>query len=628
MDGHVIPNPLRVYILLVVVAAIAVATLSGPFHVTRPGLYACLFTLTLLSSGLRVQVPLHRGWANMAPSHAFTFASLLLFGTGPTVPMAAAGAVMQSTAFGRRWRPAVRHVFNTAAIVLTVAAVALVYRATRDGSVVPESARAWVSLVAAATTYFLVNSWMVATAVALSTGQRLGRCWRESFLWTAPAYYLSAGLAALAATLIEGHYYGSALLIGVPLLLIHHSYQEYLTRLKRDRQELLITLRSIHEALITTDLRGTIELVNEPAAALLGRSVDELEGRALDAVMHVHDRGALARRVDPVTAILTTNTLPSDVLSLHAANGLVRVVELRGTALADRDGPRFGVLLVIRDLTDQLRREQERLRTTRLESVSVLAGGIAHDFNNVLTAIAGELGELSELGPGSEHAGTNPALSRIESACARARSLTHQLFTLSRGASAIREPLRIEALIRQAVEDALMGGPVEARVLIDGDLWAADIDAAQIERVIGNVTLNAAQASPPGTAITVSGRNLALDEASAPAGVPPGHYLEIAVGDGGAGIHRGHLARVFEPSFSTKAYGTGLGLAASHAIVTAHGGHITVESESGAGTSVRIFLPRSAAPSSMVATYRRRAAEADRLVPAPVAPELDVDVAP
>jgi nitrogen-specific signal transduction histidine kinase len=245
-------------------------------------------------------------------------------------------------------------------------------------------------------------------------------------------------------------------------------------------------------------------------------------------------------------------------------------------------------VLVFRDVTEQQRLEQELVRATRLESVGVLAGGIAHDFNNILTAVMGNLAlALLDIPDDSP---ANATLRSAEKAALRARDLTQQLLTFAKGGEPVRAAVQLEAIVREMAAFALHGSQVKAFYDMAPNLWPADADKGQIGRVVQNLVINAVQAMPRGGTLRIMARNDPLDAQSHP-GLAPGDYIQIAITDTGEGIKQENLARIFDPYFTTKQTGTGLGLAAVYSIVKKHRGHIDVESQMGHGTTFRLWLP-------------------------------------
>jgi signal transduction histidine kinase/CheY-like chemotaxis protein len=258
-----------------------------------------------------------------------------------------------------------------------------------------------------------------------------------------------------------------------------------------------------------------------------------------------------------------------------------------------RDPEEYGsLLLCILDVTAHKRLEEEQRRSQKLESLGVLAGGLAHDFNNLLMGIMGSISlarmYLEQGDPGLP-APTVP-LGHAEKACERARALTQQLLTFARGGAPVKKALDVRELLTQAVNFCLSGSNVSCQFSLAGNLWNIEADEQQLTQVVGNIVLNAVEAMPEGGVLEVSAENRRLPEGE-PSGLPSGRVVEILIRDHGVGISSDHLHRVFDPYFSGKKGGRGLGLAIVYSVIVKHGGHVTVDSEVGTGTTVRVFLP-------------------------------------
>ena len=243
-----------------------------------------------------------------------------------------------------------------------------------------------------------------------------------------------------------------------------------------------------------------------------------------------------------------------------------------------------------KEISDRERMEKELVKAQKLESLGVLAGGIAHDFNNLLTSTLGNI-SLALYDINVRH----PAytiLARAEQATLRAQELTQQLLTFAKGGSPVRKTASIDTLIRETAGFALRGGRVKCDFDLPADLWLVDIDAGQMSQVIHNLIINADHAMPHGGTVLVRGENVQLPDGNS---LPGGRYVRITVRDQGMGIPEEHLGKIFDPYFTTKQRGSGLGLATSYAIIRNHGGSIAVESALGKGTTFDLYLPASSA---------------------------------
>jgi PAS domain S-box-containing protein len=254
------------------------------------------------------------------------------------------------------------------------------------------------------------------------------------------------------------------------------------------------------------------------------------------------------------------------------------------------DGVLSGGVTIFEDISERKRAELERLQFSKLESLGTLAGGIAHDFNNILTAILGNIG-LAMLEAQNEDR-CRERLVEAERACLQAQNLARQLLTFAKGGAPVKEPLAVEKLISEAASFSCRGSQVRCEFTFPEDLWALEADPGQINQVFQNLVINAIQAMPTGGTINIRGENL---EVAAGSDLPlsPGRYLKLSVRDHGAGMPNAYLPKIFDPYFTTKQKGSGLGLATVYSIIKNHHGHISVESKLGEGTVFNIYLPAS-----------------------------------
>ncbi len=268
-------------------------------------------------------------------------------------------------------------------------------------------------------------------------------------------------------------------------------------------------------------------------------------------------------------------------------------LEVRATPLRNEKGQVVGAIESIRDITRQQEIEEESLKAQKIESLGLLAVGIAHDFNNFLTAILANVQLASlKLSKGQDITQT---LKSVEDTTIKATNLTRQLLTFAKGGAPVKQTTDLKELLHDTVEFVLRGSKVGSRFSIPDDLWMVYADAGQISQVIGNLAINAVQAMLNGGKITVKAENseIGLME-SLP--LKAGRYVKIAMADQGVGIPREHLGKIFDPYFTTKAEGNGLGLATSYFIISNHAGHINVDSTVGVGTVFTIYLPAEDTP--------------------------------
>ncbi len=280
---------------------------------------------------------------------------------------------------------------------------------------------------------------------------------------------------------------------------------------------------------------------------------------------------------------------PQRMLAIAAALGLgVGLALLWIAALRRRVQQQTG------QIREQMQREAhleaELQRATRLESLGLLAGGIAHDFNNLLTVVIGNL-SMATLGSNLDPEAKDHvhAASR---ATMRARDLTQQLLTFAKGGSPVRTALSLPDLVQEVAEFVLRGTGVDCEFSFSTNLWPAHVDKGQISQVVQNLVINAVQSMPGGGHIRIDLLNEEV-EPGASRLLAPGRYLHMSITDTGSGIPPEVLPRIFDPYFTTKKTGNGIGLATVYSIVRKHGGHITVDSTVGTGTTFHLHLPAS-----------------------------------
>lgn len=266
-------------------------------------------------------------------------------------------------------------------------------------------------------------------------------------------------------------------------------------------------------------------------------------------------------------------------------DGAVRITEISGNSVGDQ------MLITFIDVTDRRLAEEERQNVNKLQSIGTLAGGLAHDFNNILAGIYGNitLAKNRLVKDTADH----PAIRFVESAeksMNSAISLTNQLLTFAKGGEPVKENLSLGNLIEEVVNFNLSGSNIKAVLQKKDDLWLARVDQGQIQQVFGNLTMNAKQAMKAGGHIYIEMENVVVAHNSIQ-GISQGQYIRCTFSDEGTGISPENLDRIFEPYFTTKETGSGLGLATVYSIIQRHGGHVRVASKLDKGTTFTIYLP-------------------------------------
>ena len=359
-------------------------------------------------------------------------------------------------------------------------------------------------------------------------------------------------------------------------------------RLADEKEQLAVTLRSMGDGVVTTDIRGRIVLLNGAAERLTGWSQPEARGRLVSEVLPLTSGDEAEACGGFWQVVLRTGgpvTLNRQV-QMRDRTGREYALAVKAAPITSHDGSHSGVVTVFRDITLEQRTEEELQKASKLESVALLAGGIAHDFNNMLTAILGHL-SLAKMTDEPPHR----VLETVEKACIYATDLTRQLLTFSKGNDPVRHREDVAALVEESVRFASHGTHVRCRFDLAENLPRLELDRGQINQVFNNLVINAVQASPEGATLEVEAVAVTVGEEARIATLKPGDYVRITLRDQGTGISAENLARIFDPYFTTKTSGSGLGLATSYSIISKHGGLIRAESELGKGTSFVIYLP-------------------------------------
>jgi PAS domain S-box-containing protein len=638
LEWRRLPRAARVYVAAVLVAGTYGLVECMPLARPDPVLFAALLMTSCLTSAWKVNLPIPlASGSTLSVSYAANLTALLLLGPRPAVIIAVAGVWTQCTFKVKRGYPIYRTAFSMSAQVITMWATAWAYGrfggvlAPRDFDVLAKP------LVAAIATYFAVNTGLVAQAIAGSTRQSFWKIWHDDFLWSGSSFIVAGTTGAIAAVVIARGTQFKALLMLAPVYLIYRTYQTIVGRLDDQRrhleqtrtlhgetisalaqarraeqaltdekERLAVMLRSIADGVIATDTDGTVILINSVAETMTGWTRETAIGRPLASVFQNVDLETRTRCESSAAALSSEAEGPGPRSGIRRCTLLVardlteRPIEESTAPLRDNDGRVIGMVLAFRDISSALKVQEERAKASKLSALGLLAGGMGHDFNNILQAIMGNLSLARTAVPGPGAAAT--ALTEAEHACLRARQLTWQLLTFSRGGMPMRRSVKLAHLVEESVNIALLGSNVAYTLHIDPDLWAVEADGAQLVEVFSNVLANAQEGISPGGTIAIRAENVVESHARSAHSLPvgPGRYVRVSIADSGIGIRPEHLGRIFDPYFSTKPGGSGLGLATTHSIVKNHGGFIEVQSQPGLGTTMSINVPASAVETTVV----------------------------
>ena len=362
--------------------------------------------------------------------------------------------------------------------------------------------------------------------------------------------------------------------------------------LRDSEQRYRAIVEHAYDLIFETTSSGKCQYVTPNCQNVLGYGAADLLGKSFFDLVHPEERASLSESFHSHVEALQEIDM---VCRLQTKQSEWRWFESHIHPFRTSVGTVVGVI-VTRDITERKRLEEERVRAVKLESVGLLAGGIAHDFNNILTAVFANIG-LAKMVT-AKHASPNEdkvieRLAAAEKACLRARDLTKQLLTFAKGGAPVKSTTSIASIITDTVQFALRGANVRCTMHIADDLWPVEVDEGQISQVLQNLVINGEQAMLEGGIIGVEAENYSV---TTHVGLPlePGNYVRVSVMDQGIGIPQEHLSKIFDPYFTTKQKGSGLGLATTYSIIKRHEGHIAVTSALGKGTCFTFYLPASA----------------------------------
>jgi signal transduction histidine kinase/CheY-like chemotaxis protein len=310
-----------------------------------------------------------------------------------------------------------------------------------------------------------------------------------------------------------------------------------------------------------------------------------------DVIEFIHP-GDLRRFVTAYSEVLRNPSgIPSVEMRVKHRDGSWRILEIKAKEIT-RHHTLKGLIVNCRDITDRRKIEEELHKAQKLESLGLLAGGIAHDFNNILTSIIGNIA-LAKMDIDAESE-IFESLTDAEKASYRAKDLTLQLLTFSRGGAPVKKTTSLIELIQETVTFTLRGTTIQCDLSIADDLWLVDVDEGQISQVINNLIINAIQAMGGDGKIDITAKNRVIgpiEKRRYP--LSPGCYVAIAIKDYGTGIPEELLQKIFDPYFTTKKDGSGLGLSTVYSIIKNHSGHVEVDSQLGQGATFTLFFPIS-----------------------------------
>ena len=357
--------------------------------------------------------------------------------------------------------------------------------------------------------------------------------------------------------------------------------------LKKERQYRDI-VENTRDLIFIVDKNAIIQSINPAVTDVLGYSEEDLIGsHAFDLILP--EFHALTKSNMILKQERKAETALYEI-DLRKKDGSILNTEIFSRIMS-KGKEMIGILAICRDISIRKQISEERFRERKIESIGLLAGGIAHDFNNILVSIIGNINllqmDMEDDNPSQEQ---QDILRDLEQGTLHARDLTKQLLTFSKGGAPVKKPESIEDVIRESSNFILRGSKSKCTFHLSPDLPPVDIDAGQINQVLNNLLINSSQAMAQGGIIHISA---SLEHVTINSLIPvlPGPYVLVTIKDSGPGIPKHLQSRIFDPYFTTKKAGTGLGLTMSYSIIKKHHGFITFSSKEGQGTTFYLYLP-------------------------------------
>jgi PAS domain S-box-containing protein len=353
--------------------------------------------------------------------------------------------------------------------------------------------------------------------------------------------------------------------------------------LRRSEVKYRQLVESVQEGIWVIDKDSFTTFANPHMAKMLGYSVEEMQGKHLFSFMDEKGKEIAARllerRAQGIKEEHDFEFLKKDGTKMYAM--------LEANPLTDEKGAYIGAIAGVVDVTARKKADEILRNVQKLESLGLIAGGIAHNFNNLMGGIFGYIDMASEA---SKDDKVLRCLLKAINTIDRARGLTAQLLTFAKGGGPVQINTPLIPFVQETAQITLSRLNVPCKFDIADDLRPCSIDKTQIGQVFDNIIINAQQAMPNGGSIDLSAKNVSLEESDHPT-LDKGNYVRISIKDYGIGIQRENLSRLFDPFYTTKPTGQGLGLATCYSIISRHGGAIDVESEPGKGSTFHIYLP-------------------------------------
>ncbi len=344
-------------------------------------------------------------------------------------------------------------------------------------------------------------------------------------------------------------------------------------------------LNSTPDGITITDLNGTVIYISKQIKEMFRvRDEDEVLGTLLIDWIHPDDREKALFYIMNASQGIATNGAAEYRMVRQDKTEIY--LESKGTILRDDNGTSVGMIYSSRDISERKKMETAQQLSHKLKSIETLASGIAHDFNNILTVVKGHLSLINE--DSTDNPNVSLSIIEAEKAISQAKGITEQLYYMAKGGIPVRKPFEIDITLKTTADLIIRNPNIKCEHTYDSG-YTINADKNQITRVLTNIILNAVEAMPGGGKITL---NMGWIEGFKHKFLlPKKKYLFISIADTGEGISEENISRIYDPYFSTKSRGSGLGLFTSFSILKKHEGYLDVSSSKNRGTVFTIYLP-------------------------------------
>ncbi len=364
-----------------------------------------------------------------------------------------------------------------------------------------------------------------------------------------------------------------------------------ITGQKKSEVQLNNLYRAVEQStsiVIVLNIKGNIEYINPKFLEITGFQLEEVIGKSLIGKTVNEELRATFKNI--INTVVSGKDSKGEIYT-RKRNGKGYWLLYTASPIKNPEGIITHLLGVGEDITYRKKTEEEMLKINKLDSLGVLAGGMGHDLNNVLTAIIGNISLAKIYLKPDEPA--YDFLFEAEKASFRARNLSWQFLTMSKGVTTVKKLISTESLLKETVDFTLNRTNVKYVFIIPERLWNIEADEVQFCQLIENLIINACQAMPEGGELKIKCENYIYEERNQTIPIKSGNYVKISFQDSGIGIPKENLSRIFDPYFTTKEMGHGLGLTICYSIVKRHDGYIGAESRYGTGSTFFIYLPAS-----------------------------------